>query len=128
MVADGYDDCEGDLLQRVRQIVGPSVVIGAELDPHNHLTRAMLDNADLLVSYKEYPHTDVLERALELVDLCAAMVEKRIQPTLAVVDCEMAVVMHTSRNPARGFRRPHPVAGRQERRAVHIHHARLSLG
>lgn len=23
MVADGYDDCEGDLTQRVRQIVGP---------------------------------------------------------------------------------------------------------
>jgi microcystin degradation protein MlrC len=23
MVADGYDDCEGDLLARVRQIVGP---------------------------------------------------------------------------------------------------------
>lgn len=23
MVADGYDDCEGDLLQRVRAIVGP---------------------------------------------------------------------------------------------------------
>ena len=29
MVADGYDDCEGDLLQRVRAIVGPEVVLGA---------------------------------------------------------------------------------------------------
>ena len=28
MVADGYDDCEGDLLARVRAIVGPDVVIG----------------------------------------------------------------------------------------------------
>jgi microcystin degradation protein MlrC len=103
MVADGYDDCEGDLLARVRQIVGPDVVVGAELDPHHHLTRAMLDNADVLVSYKEYPHTDVKERALELVDLCAATAEKRIKPTVAVVDCEMAVLMHTSRNPARAF-------------------------
>ena len=41
MVADGYDDCEGDLLQRVRAIVGPKVVVGAELDPHNHLSEAM---------------------------------------------------------------------------------------
>ena len=40
MVADGYDDCEGDLLARVRQIVGPAVVVGAELDPHNHLSAA----------------------------------------------------------------------------------------
>lgn len=34
MVADGYDDCEGDLLQKVRAIVGPHTVVGAELDPH----------------------------------------------------------------------------------------------
>ncbi len=103
MVADGYDDCEGDLLARVRSIVGPDVVIGAELDPHNHLSQAMLDHADLLVCYKEYPHTDVKERALELVDLCAALAEKRIRPTLAVVDCEMIILMHTSRDPARAF-------------------------
>ena len=103
MVADGYDDCEGDLLTRVRAIVGPGVVVGAELDPHNHLSAAMLAQANLLVCYKEYPHTDVKERALELVDLCAATVEKRIRPTLAVVDCEMVTLVHTSRNPARAF-------------------------
>ena len=103
MIADGYDDCEGDLLQRVRKIVGPKVVVGAEIDPHNHLTPEMVDNADLLVSYKEYPHTDILERARELVDLCAKIVEKKIRPVVAVVDCHMLVKMHTSRQPARGF-------------------------
>jgi microcystin degradation protein MlrC len=103
MVADGYDDCEGDLLERVRAIVGPEVVVGAELDPHNHLTPAMLASADLLIAFKEYPHTDVLERAYELVDLCAATVEKRIKPVACAVDCEMLVTMHTSRQPARGF-------------------------
>ncbi|MBM3573173.1 MAG: M81 family metallopeptidase [Alphaproteobacteria bacterium] len=39
MVADGYDDCEGDLLQRIRAIVGPNVPVGAELDLHCHITR-----------------------------------------------------------------------------------------
>jgi len=103
MVADGYDDCEGDLLARVRAIVGPETVIGAELDPHNHLTPEMLASADLLIAFKEYPHTDILERALELVDLCAAQVEGRIQLVGAAVDCEMLVTMHTSRDPARSF-------------------------
>jgi len=103
MVADGYDDCEGDLLARVREIVGPETVIGAELDPHNHLTPEMLASADLLIAFKEYPHTDILERALELVDLCAAQVEGRIQLVGAAVDCEMLVTMHTSRDPARSF-------------------------
>ena len=103
MVADGCDDCEGELLQRVRAIVGPKVVVGVELDPHHHLSDAMVKNADLLVAFKEYPHTDVLERALELVELCAAKREGRIAPAASVVDCEMIVTMHTSREPARGF-------------------------
>ncbi len=103
MVADGYDDCEGDLLKRVREIVGPKVVIGAELDPHNHLTPEMVANADLMISFKEYPHTDVLERGMELVDICAAQVEGKVKPVAAMVDCDMIVTVHTSRQPARGF-------------------------
>lgn len=103
MVADGYDDCEGDLLARVRGITGADVVIGVELDPHCHLTPDMVALADLMVACKEYPHTDVLERGLELVDLCAAMVEGRVRPAAAVVDCEMIVTVHTSREPGRGF-------------------------
>jgi len=103
MVADGYDDCEGDLLRRVRGLIGPDVVLGAELDPHNHLTPDMVSNADLLIAFKEYPHTDVLERGLELVDLCAALVDKKVKPVAAVVDCDMIVTMHTSRDPAKAF-------------------------
>lgn len=103
MVAEGYDDCEGDLLTRVRDIVGPKVVIGAELDPHNHLSETMVQKADLLIAFKEYPHTDVLERAQELVDLCEAHVQQRIKPVAAMVDTGMIVTMHTSRNPARAF-------------------------
>jgi microcystin degradation protein MlrC len=103
MVADGYDDCEGDLLQRVRAIVGPAVAVGAELDPHNHLSAAMVEHADVLVAFKEYPHTDILERALELVDLCHAKAEGRARPVASVADTGGLVVMHTTRQPARGF-------------------------
>ncbi|MBB3181362.1 M81 family metallopeptidase [Variovorax sp. Sphag1AA] len=103
MVADGYDDCEGDLLQRVRALVGPDTVIGAELDPHCHLTPEMVKNANMLITFKEYPHTDVLERGLELVDLCVATAQKKISPVAAVVDTGLIVTVHTSREPARGF-------------------------
>jgi len=103
MVADGYPDCEGDLLTRVRRIVGPGVVVGAELDPHHHLSAAMVAQADLLVAFKQYPHTDVLERAFELVDLCAAQVAHGRRPVPSVADCGMAVIVHTTREPAQGF-------------------------
>ncbi|SEB04076.1 M81 family metallopeptidase [Variovorax sp. YR216] len=103
MVADGYDDCEGDLLQRVRALAGPDTVIGAELDPHCHLTPEMVEHADVLITFKEYPHTDVLERGLELVDLCVATAQKKIRPVAAVVDTGLILTVHTSREPARGF-------------------------
>jgi microcystin degradation protein MlrC len=63
MVADGYDDCEGDLLSRIRAIVGPRVAVGAEFDLHCHLSALMLDSADVLVGYMVYPHTHTMERA-----------------------------------------------------------------
>ena len=103
MVADGYDDCEGDLLARVREMVGPETVIGAELDPHCHLTEAMMTNADVMVAFKEYPHIDPIERAYEVVDLCAEAAQRNIKPTKASFDCRMFGIYHTPRQPMRGF-------------------------
>ena len=45
MVADGYDDCEGDLIAAVRQVVGADVPIGVELDLHCHISRQWSSNA-----------------------------------------------------------------------------------
>ena len=103
MVAEGCDDCEGDLLERVRALVGPGVVIGAELDPHCHLSERMRAAADLLIAFKEYPHTDAIERGFDLVDLCVAQAQGRIRPVAAVADTGMIALLHTTREPARGF-------------------------
>jgi len=103
MVADGYDDCEGDLLSRIRAIVGPGVPIGCELDPHCHLTERRLAAADVIICYKEFPHTDFVERGEELADLIEAMAEKRIKPVKSVFDCRMINSYPTSRQPMRGF-------------------------
>ena len=103
MVAEGYDDCEGDLLARIREITGDATVIGAELDPHCHMSDLMLRSADLMIAFKEYPHTDALERARELFDLCQAQIEGRIKPVAALVDTGMVAVIHTPREPVRSF-------------------------
>lgn len=103
MVADGYDDCEGDVLERVRAIVGPDVIVGAELDPHCHLTELMQASADVLVLYKEYPHTDIRERAEDLVRLCVGVQEGKIAPCSALVDCEMVVPIHSTKEPAKSL-------------------------
>jgi microcystin degradation protein MlrC len=96
MAADGYDDCEGDLLTRIRRIVGDRVPIGIEIDLHCHLTEAMVGATDLIVAYKEYPHTDMLERAREVYRLTLAAAKGEIKPRLSVSDCRMVGLWHTA--------------------------------
>ncbi|MDH0868285.1 M81 family metallopeptidase [Mitsuaria sp. GD03876] len=103
MVADGIDDCEGDLLTRIRELVGPGVPIGVELDLHCHLTAAMLRAATAIVAYKSYPHTDLVERAAELYRIVADTVRGAVVPVTAVVDCRMVGVWPTTREPMRSF-------------------------
>jgi microcystin degradation protein MlrC len=103
MVADDYDDCEGDLLARVRTIVGSDVIIGVELDLHCHLTQAMVANSDAIVIYKEYPHVDVGARGAELCELVAQTAEGRVRPVSAVFDCRMIDMYYTDRPQTRAF-------------------------
>lgn len=100
MIADGYDDCEGDLIGRARQAV-PDAVIGVEIDPHCHLTNAMLRHADVVVIYKEYPHVDTAERAEEVFDLCHRTALRRIAPVAAMVDTRMIGFYPTLQSPMR---------------------------
>ncbi|MFM7533556.1 MAG: M81 family metallopeptidase [Rubrivivax sp.] len=103
MVAEGCDDCEGDLLERVRAIVGPRVAIGVMLDLHCHFTARMRRHADVLVAFKEYPHTDTLDRLAEVWRLTLDTAAGRIRPVTAVADCRMVGTWHTTREPMAGF-------------------------
>ena len=103
MVADGYPDCEGDIIERVRAIVGPKVPIGVELDLHCHYTERMAKNADIIIAYKEYPHTDVMDRFEELWKLTLDTARGRIKPVTRHFDCRMVSFWHTTREPMKTF-------------------------
>lgn len=103
MVAQGYDDCEGDLLEHVRAIVGPDVLIASELDPHSHLTAKRVHNADILAAFLEFPHTDFYERGEHVVDLALRALKGEIKPVISTFDCRMIGVYPTSREPMRSY-------------------------
>src|SRR5918911_187123 len=73
MVAHGYDDCEGDFLERVS------------------------------VLFKEYPHTDFAERGEEMVDLTLRTIRGEIRPVKSVYDCRVIQSFPTSMQPMRGL-------------------------
>jgi microcystin degradation protein MlrC len=61
MVCEHLDDGEGELLDRLRRIVGPRIPIVASLDLHANVTEMMLTRANGLVAYRTYPHVDMAE-------------------------------------------------------------------
>ena len=97
MVADGYDDCEADLVARMRQQVGKRTRIGIELDLHAHIDEALVEAADLIVFYKAYPHIDYAERAEDLFALMARTLAGEIEPVMALHDCRTMGLFPTTR-------------------------------
>jgi microcystin degradation protein MlrC len=103
MLAQGYDDCEEDIIRRVRDIAGAEAAIGVALDLHCHLSQSMIAPADIVVTFKEYPHVDINDRAREIFDLTVATKLGRIRPTSALFDCQMIGLYPTTRQPLRGL-------------------------
>lgn len=102
-VAEGYDDVEGDILERARKIVGKKCVIGVELDPHCHLTQKRVSLADIIILYKEYPHTDFMPRAEELLTIVLRTIRGEIRPVASLYDCRMIAFFPTTMEPTRSF-------------------------
>ncbi len=104
MVSTDCDDCEGDLIGRIRAVTGPGTAIGAVLDLHCHLTEAMLKNATVIITVKEYPHVDFPERSRELYDLCHRAAKGEIKPVSALFDCRMVGFYPTTTEPMSSLR------------------------
>ncbi|MCM2403991.1 M81 family metallopeptidase [Rhizobium sp. S153] len=64
MVPDFCEDGEGELLRRLREIVGPDLPIAVSLDLHAIATPLMMRHAQIFVSFKTYPHVDMRETGL----------------------------------------------------------------
>lgn len=103
MIAEHCGDCEGEILRRVRESVGPDVPVGVELDPHCHITDEMVEFADVIITYKEYPHTDIADIAEHLFDLIVRLRAGEIKPVPTVFDCRMINIWRTTFEPMRSF-------------------------
>ena len=83
MVAETFDDGEGEILRRVRETVGPRVPVVASLDLHANVTRAMVERADALVAYRTYPHVDMAETGQRAGRTLLRALDGLVQPVMA---------------------------------------------
>lgn len=61
MVCEHLQDGEGEILRRVRELLGPNIPIAVSLDLHANVTRRMVDEATVLDIFRTYPHIDMGE-------------------------------------------------------------------
>ncbi|MFC3123708.1 M81 family metallopeptidase [Pseudoroseomonas globiformis] len=77
MVVEGFPDGEGELLRRMRAVLGPDVPLTASLDPHCNLTEQMVRLTDALSPYRTYPHVDMKAAGARAMALLARRIELR---------------------------------------------------
>ncbi|GAB3624669.1 M81 family metallopeptidase [Mariniluteicoccus endophyticus] len=73
MVTEHADDGDGELVRRVREVVGPDVPVVVSLDLHANISDSMLEQADAMVAYRTYPHVDMADTGRRTAHLLAAL-------------------------------------------------------
>jgi len=81
MVAERYDDGEGELLRRIRQL-RPGIPIAVALDFHTNLTRLMVENCTAIVGYKTYPHVDMRDAGERAGRIVLDMLAGKCRPVM----------------------------------------------
>src|SRR6202521_6195548 len=61
MVSEHFDDGEGEILRRVREVIGDKLPLVVSLDLHANVTPEMVHHADALIAYRTYPHVDMAD-------------------------------------------------------------------
>ncbi|WP_209329076.1 M81 family metallopeptidase [Lunatimonas salinarum] len=68
MSVQGIDDPEGDLITRIREVVGKETIISTSMDLHGNVTRELAGHSDIITCYRMAPHEDALESKKRAMD------------------------------------------------------------
>jgi len=77
MVAEHLDDGEGEILARVRRVIGRELPLVVSLDLHANVTPEMVEHADALIAYRTYPHVDMADTGRACADHLALLLQSR---------------------------------------------------
>ncbi|WP_137392247.1 M81 family metallopeptidase [Rhodoligotrophos defluvii] len=82
MVTQAHEDGEGELLERLRRVVG-SLPIGVALDMHANISARMVEMADAIVGFRTYPHVDMYDTGERTAVLIRPLLEGGRKPAMA---------------------------------------------
>jgi microcystin degradation protein MlrC len=106
MVAEGHLDADGEVLARLRAVVGPDFPIGLTLDFHGNVSERLVANSSFTLAYRTCPHVDQRNRGRQAARLLLRTVRGEVRPCQALAKPAMLVniMTHdTSTEPIRPF-------------------------
>lgn len=68
MSVEGLDDPEGDMISRIREVVGSKTLISTSMDLHGNVSQKLARQTDLITCYRMAPHEDALESKKRALD------------------------------------------------------------
>ncbi len=102
MVCEHTDDGEGELLDRLRAVIGTAVPVAITLDLHANVTDRMAALSDVMIAYRTYPHIDQYEIATQAAELIKRTLAGEIRPTNSVVRGQMMEGVDSGRTTSPG--------------------------
>jgi microcystin degradation protein MlrC len=81
--SDTIADCDGDLLQAIRTVVGDSVPVLASLDGHANVSQLMASQATMLIGVKTNPHYDFVAVGQQAARVMSGMLDGSLRPVVA---------------------------------------------
>lgn len=64
----GLDDPEGDLISRIREVIGTETIISTCMDLHGNVSETLAAHSDLITCYRMAPHEDAMESKQRAVE------------------------------------------------------------
>lgn len=107
-VSEEYPDADGEIVVRVRSLVGERTPVGLSLDMHANVSRKMVENATVTVLYRSNPHVDARPRARECAEMVVRTIKQEIRPACALQTPPVMISIlkqHTGSEPMRGIMR-----------------------
>jgi microcystin degradation protein MlrC len=71
----GVDDPEGDMIERIREVVGYETIISTSMDLHGNVSWRLAENSDLITCYRMAPHEDAVQSDKRAVENLLSRIE-----------------------------------------------------
>lgn len=105
-VAEHAPDADGELLARLRALLGPDLPIVVTFDLHANISPRMVQLATALIGYRSNPHLDQRDRGVEAAQLMLRNLQGDVRPVMHAEHPPMLLAnscQHTSAMPSRAL-------------------------